>query len=56
MFNPILNELAAREQHKDHLRQAEQHRLAKAATARQPAQTRVELYSAADPMVTKTAQ
>ena len=37
MFNPILNELAAREQYKDHLKQAEQRRLATAATARQPA-------------------
>jgi len=42
MFNPILSELIAHEQHKDRLRQAEQHRLAKVAMARQPAD-RVDL-------------
>jgi hypothetical protein len=37
MFNPILHELVAHEQYNDHLRQAEQSRLAKAAIVRQPA-------------------
>jgi hypothetical protein len=37
MFNPILREMVAREQHKDLLRQAEQNRLVKAAVTRQPA-------------------
>ena len=37
MFNPILSELVAREQYKDHLTQAEQRGLANAAIARQPA-------------------
>jgi hypothetical protein len=35
MFNPMLSELIAHEQHKDRFRQAEQRRLAKAAIARQ---------------------
>ena len=34
MFNPILSELIAHEQHKDRLRHAEQRRLAKAAIGR----------------------
>jgi hypothetical protein len=38
MFNPILSELIAHEQYKDRLRQAEQRRLVKAASARQPAE------------------
>jgi hypothetical protein len=38
MFNPILSELIAHEQCKDRLRQAEQRRLVKAASARQPAE------------------
>jgi hypothetical protein len=37
MLNPILSELIAREQYKDRLRQAEQHRLAEVAIARQSA-------------------
>jgi hypothetical protein len=37
MFNPLLNELVAREQLNDRLRQAEQSRLAKLAIRRQPA-------------------
>ena len=37
MFNPILSELVAREQTKDRLREAEQIRLAEAATAHKPA-------------------
>jgi hypothetical protein len=37
MFNPILSELIAHEQYKDHLRQAEQRRLTKTCIVRQPA-------------------
>jgi hypothetical protein len=37
MFNPILSELVAREQHKDRLREAEQDRLIEAGKARLPA-------------------
>ena len=37
MFNPILNALVAREQHKDRLREAEQDRLIAASMARQSA-------------------
>ena len=44
MFNPILGELIAREQYKDHLRQAEQRRLVKARMAHQPAQ-RFDLHT-----------
>jgi hypothetical protein len=37
MLNPMLSELIAHEQDKDRFRQAEQHRLVKAAIARQSA-------------------
>jgi hypothetical protein len=37
MFNPILSELVAREQHKDRLREAEQDRLVEASMAHQSA-------------------
>jgi hypothetical protein len=37
MFNPILAELIEREQYKDRFREAEQHRLVKAGSARQSA-------------------
>jgi hypothetical protein len=37
MFNPILGELVAREQHKDYVRQAERDQLANAVLASQPA-------------------
>lgn len=38
MFNPILSEMIAREQHRDRLREVEQSRLGAASMARQPAQ------------------
>ena len=44
MFNPMLSELIAHEQHKDRFRQAEQRRLAKAAIVRQSA-VRTDLHN-----------
>jgi len=38
MFSPILSELVAREQYKDRLKEAEQHRLASAGKVRKLAQ------------------
>ena len=38
MFNPILSEMIAREQHRDRLREVEQSRLVAASMVRQPAQ------------------